>query len=272
MAFERDSMQNILLVALSVCLACSIVVSATAVLLKPQQIANREADRYKNILVAAGLYEEGETSSGDIEALFDRFEVRLVDLEEKRFLSESEIESRGIDMANYDQRKASKDPSLSKELSSAEDIASISRRARYAVAYLLRDGDELQKIVLPIHGYGLWSTMYGFIALEGDLDTVAGITFYEQQETAGLGGEVENPAWKAGWEGKDIYDDDHDVALRVIKGTVDPNAPNAKHQIDGLSGATLTSRGVDNLIHYWLGEDGFGPLLADMKSRTTGAI
>jgi len=268
-AYNKESMKNIVVVALSVCLLCAIVVSVAAVSLKPQRVANKHFDRNKNILIAAGLYEEGKTAGSDIDKLFQRFTIRVVDLEQKRLLSDAEVQELGIDPATYDQRQASKKPGLSTELSSQEDIASISRRARYSVAYLLKDDDgKLDRIVLPIHGYGLWSTLYGFLCLKGDLNTVYGITFYEQQETAGLGGEVENPAWKALWEGKHIYDDNHEVALRVIKGNVDPKSPDAIHQVDGLSGATLTSRGVQNLVHYWMGDGGFGPLLAKLERNT----
>jgi Na+-transporting NADH:ubiquinone oxidoreductase subunit C len=270
-AADKDSIKNIIVVALSVCFACAIVVSGAAVALRPMQAMNKEADRYKNILIAAGLYEQGQTQA-EITSEFERFRIRLVDLEQKRFLSEDEAAALGIDPATYDQRKASRDPALSTAVPDREDIASISRRARYATVYLLESGGEVDRIVLPIHGYGLWSTLYGFLALEADMNTVAGITFYEQQETAGLGGEVENPAWKAQWQGKKIFSDGHDVALRVIKGSVDPSASNAAHQVDGLSGATITSRGVQNLVAYWLGESGFGPVLAELKTDQTGAI
>ncbi len=264
---EKDSIKNVLVVALSVCLVCAVIVSAAAVLLKSQRLANKELDRNKNILIAAGLFEQGVTLEEEIVSLFGKFEIRVIDLEEQRLLSDSEVEQAGIDVLKYDQRKAAKNPELSIELSSAEDIASINRRARYSIVYLLRKDGKLDRIVLPIHGYGLWSTLYGFIALRGDGNTVSGITFYEQQETAGLGGEVDNPAWKALWPGKQIYDADHKVALKVIKGTVDKRSPNAKHQVDGLSGATITSRGVQNLIRYWLGDSAFGPVLLGLSGR-----
>lgn len=270
MAKNKDSISNILVVALCVCFACSIVVSAAAVLLKPQRIANKEADRNKNILQAAGLYEPGVTPISEIDELFASFTLRLVDLQEKKILDEAAIEQLGIDLRRYDQRKASKNPEISKNLETAEDIASISRRARYSVVYLLHDEQgQMDKVVLPVHGYGLWSIMYGFVSLEGDLNTVSGITFYEQGETAGLGGEVVNPIWRASWVGKQIYGADGDVELKVVKGRVDPTNARAVHQIDGLSGATLTSRGVENLIAYWLGDEGFGPVLNQLQS---GAI
>ncbi len=272
MAYNKDSMQNILVVAVGICLVASIVVSSTAVFLKPTRVANQEADRFKNILVAAGLYVEGQTPSGDVQEIFSQFEARLVDLEEHRILTAEQAAAEGIDVNSYNQRSAAKDPALSKSIPRQDDIASIGRRARYSVIYLLADENgRLDKVVLPVHGYGLWSTLYGFLALEEDLNTVVGITFYEQKETAGLGGEVDNPKWKALWQGKEIYDNG-EVALQVIKGVVEPGAHHAEHKIDGLSGATLTSVGVQNLVRYWLGDEGFGPVLKQLDTQLVGAI
>ena len=257
---NKDSMKNILVVSLLVCFACSVVVSSAAVFLKPQRVANKELDRNKNILEAAGLYDRQSGQTVDIAAEFEKFEIRVVDLQEKRVLSVLEASDLGIEAQTYDQRKAAKDPATSKALETKEDIASISRRARYSVLYLLREDGDIKTIVLPVHGYGLWSILYGFIALDGDMNTVSGITFYEHGETAGLGGEIDNPAWKAQWSGKTIYDDGG-VALRVIKGAASAESAKFNYQVDGLSGATLTSRGVENLVGYWLGDDGFGPIL-----------
>ncbi len=262
MSDGKDSMRSIITVAVSVCFVCAVFVSATSVSLKPQQRINKELDRNKNVLVAAGLFEEDVTSLSEIPQLFERIETRVVDFQEGRVLSEEEAAAVGIDPARYDQRKAAKDAALSIELTDSQDVASISRRARYSVVYLLRDDSGIEKIVLPVHGYGLWSVMYGFLALESDGSTVGGITFYDQKETAGLGGEVENPAWKAGWRGKQVFDDAGDIALRVVKGKA---MQGSAHDIDGLSGATLTSRGVQNLVAFWMGDDGFGPVLEVLK-------
>ena len=264
---NKDSMSNILIVAVSVCLVCSIVVSGAAVSLKPTRVANKALDKDKNILMAAGLFKQGETSVTDIDSLFEEFEVRLVDLRNQRLLSTSEALDLGIDPNTFDQRKAAKDPSLSVALGPGEDMAGIARRSHYSVAYLLRENGDISKIVLPIHGYGLWSIMYGYIAVEGDGQTVAGITFHDQQETAGLGGEVANPVWTASWRGKKIYDEDGDVLLNVKKGAVLPESPTAMYEIDGLSGATLTSRGVGNTIAYWMGDGNYGPILKDLDNQ-----
>ena len=267
--FNKDSIQNVIVIALVVCLFCAIVVAGSAVALKERRVENKALDKSKNVLIAAGLFEEGVTKVEDINSLFARFEPRVVDLRTKQLLSEAEVatveQQLEISFLDYDQRKAAKDPALSSALTDLEDIASINRREHYSLIYLLRSESGIDRIVLPVHGYGLWSTLYGFLALEADGNTVSGITFYEHAETAGLGGEVDNPAWKAKWPGKQIYADHGGVAMRVIKGAVDPSAAESVHQVDGLSGATLTSNGVSNMIAYWLGDDGYGPVLGSIS-------
>ena len=129
--------------------------------------------------------------------------------------------------------------------------------------YLVRDKDDkISRIVVPIHGYGLWSTMYAFLALESDADTVAGISYYQQAETPGLGGEVENPRWAAQWEGKEIYGEDGDVAFRLVRGGA---SPDDKYGVDALSGATLTSKGVTNSVRYWLSNSAYRGYLEKVR-------
>ena len=140
--------------------------------------------------------------------------------------------------------------------------------SQYRLRLLTKDDNgELSKIILPIHGYGLWSTLYGFLALEPDVNTIAGLGFYEHAETPGLGGEVDNPKWKGIWPGKKLFDEDGELAISVIKGTVDSGAAGAQHKVDGLAGATLTTNGLHNLVRFWMGENGFGPYLSAMKAQ-----
>jgi Na+-transporting NADH:ubiquinone oxidoreductase subunit C len=252
---SNDSISKTLIVAFSLCIVCAVFVSSAAVLLKPAQEINKTLDRKRNILAAAGMLEEGRS----VEEQFAKVTTRVVDLRTGKFTDD-------VDPAKYDQRKAAKDPSESTALTAEQDQAKISRRANYALVYVVEDSaGKLDKIILPIHGYGLWSTLYGFIALEDDANTVAGLGFYEHGETPGLGGEVDNPRWKGMWPGKKVYRDD-DVAIKLIKGSVDPNSPNADWQVDGLAGATLTSTGVTHLVQFWLGENGFEPFLENLKS------
>jgi Na+-transporting NADH:ubiquinone oxidoreductase subunit C len=237
-----------------VCLACSIVVSAAAVFLRPQQQINKQLDIQKNILQVAGLLDDD-----DIQALYKKHvEVRIVDLETGEFTD-------AIDPATYNARDAARNPATSIALGE-QDIAGIKRRARYASVYLIKDNGETKYLVLPVHGYGLWSTLYGFIALKNDYNTVYGIGFYAHAETPGLGGEVDNPNWKALWQGKKIFDDG-EPTLALVKGHVTPETPDAEHKIDALAGATLTTRGVENMVRFWFGEQGYQPFLNNLKSQ-----
>lgn len=252
---SNDSISKTLIVAFSLCIVCSVVVSTAAVVLKPAQEINKTLDRKRNILAAAGMLDEERS----IEEQFARVTTRVVDLRSGRF-------SDDVDPQAYDQRKAAKEPATSIELGAAEDLAKISRREHYSLVYLVEDANgNIDKIILPVHGYGLWSTLYGFVALEADANTVAGLGFYEHGETPGLGGEVDNPRWKAFWPGKQVYRDG-EVRIGLIKGSVDPANANARWQVDGLAGATLTSKGVTNLVQYWLGDQGFQPFLDNLKA------
>ncbi|MBB3168506.1 Na(+)-translocating NADH-quinone reductase subunit C [Simiduia aestuariiviva] len=248
---NNDTIKKTIIVALSLCIVCSVVVSTAAVLLKPMQIENKELDFKRNILMAAGLMEDGKT----VDELFAQINTRMVDLNTGKFTDAVKAES-------YDQRKASKDPKRSTELSAQEDVAKIGRREDIAKVYLLKKDGVIEKVILPIKGYGLWSTLYGFIALESDFNTVVGLGFYEHGETPGLGGEVDNPKWKAYWVGKEVYANG-DVAIDVVKGSAPAGD---KHKVDGLSGATLTSVGVENLVKFWMGENGYANFLDNLKN------
>lgn len=254
---QRDSVSWTLIFATGLCVICSLMVSSAAVALRTQQDQNKELDRKQNILRAAGLLENG--ADADIDELFEKIETKIVDLETGEYVTD-------ISPDQFDQRKAAADPQRSVDIPAGQDVAGIKRREKRSAVYLVRENGKLKTLVLPVYTKGLWSTMYGFLALESDLDTVKGLGFYEHGETPGLGGEVDNPNWKELWVGKEVFDESGEIALRVIKGTVNPDSPDASHQVDGLSGATITSRGVTNLLDYWLGAGGFGPYLSKLKA------
>ncbi|MEM9397450.1 MAG: Na(+)-translocating NADH-quinone reductase subunit C [Pseudomonadota bacterium] len=248
-----ESFGKVLRVAFALCVVCSVIVSTAAVMLKPAQEANKSLDKKRNILQAAGMLQQDV----DIDTQYQAVEERYVDLRSGRF---TEVES------GYVQREAAKDPGRSRDIATADDIAKVGRQANVAQVYLVRDdAGDVKRIILPVHGYGLWSTLYGFLALESDGNTVAGLGFYEHGETPGLGGEVDNPRWKAMWPGKKVYKDG-EVELALLKGAVDPQSASADWQVDGLSGATLTSRGVSNLLSFWMGEQGFAPFLNNLRN------
>ena len=256
---SNDGTSKTLVVALALCIVCSVIVSAAVVILQPIQEVNKTLDRKRNILAAAGMLEKNATAA-DINQQFSDIDTRVVDLSTGKFADDA------VDLARYDPLKASKDPDLSEALTTKQDLAKISRREQYAVVYLVQNPQgNIEKLILPIRGYGLWSTLYGFIALESDGNTIAGLGFYEHGETPGLGGEIDNPRWKAFWPGKQVYRDG-EVEIGLVKGTVDVAAVDAPWEVDGLAGATLTSKGVTNLVHFWLGKNGFEPFLNNLRA------
>ncbi|KJY82277.1 Na(+)-translocating NADH-quinone reductase subunit C [Vibrio galatheae] len=251
MASNNDSIKKTLGVVIGLSLVCSIIVSTAAVGLRDKQKANAVLDKQTKIVEVAGI----ETQGKKVPELFAEFiEPRLVNFETGEFVDGN--------AATYDQRKAAKNPAESIKLSAEDDKAKIIRRANVGTVYLVKQDSAISKIILPVHGNGLWSMMYAFVAVETDGNTVSGITYYEQGETPGLGGEVENPAWRDQFVGKKLFDENHKPAIKVVKG----GAPaGSEHGVDGLSGATLTSNGVQHTFDFWLGDMGFGPFLAKVR-------
>ncbi|MEL7092352.1 MAG: Na(+)-translocating NADH-quinone reductase subunit C [Pseudomonadota bacterium] len=246
-----DSVPKTIFVAVAVCLVASMVVSAAAVALRPLQSVNALKDKQINILQVAGIYEPGV----DVLEAFGAFEPRVLDLNTGTFTDQ-------FDPANFDDRAAADDPATSVALE--DDPAGIGRQSMFVTVYLLRDdAGDVDKVILPIHGYGLWSTLYGFIALEENGNDIFGLQFYEHAETPGLGAEVDNPRWKAQWSGKRLEDDSGTLQITVAK-TAPPAGDD--YHIDALAGATLTSVGVDNLVKFWMGERGYGPFLDNLKA------
>lgn len=177
MAQNNDSIGKTFTVIGGLCLVCSILVSGAAVGLRPLQDAAKARDRQVNILTVAGLPTDSIAKTYQ-----QHIEARLVDLDSGRFVEAEDADS-------YDLRRASKDPATSIALSPEDDVAGIRRRAKLAPVYLSRDEQgQVQSVILPIYGQGLWSTMYAFIAVDTDGNTVKGLTYYDHGETPGLGG------------------------------------------------------------------------------------
>jgi len=251
LALPADSVPKTIFIAVTLCLVASMAVSAVAVSLRPAQEVNKLRDKQVNILQVAGVYEKG----GDVTAAFQAFEQRILNVETGEFTDE-------FDLATFEDRAVADDPATSIELDN--DPASIGRRGNFVTVYILRDeAGGVDKVVLPIHGYGLWSTLYGFIALEENGNDVFGLQFYEHGETPGLGAEVDNPKWKALWNGKRLRDEDGDLAITVAK-SMPPEGED--YYVEGLSGATLTSNGVDSLVKFWMGETGYEPFLQRLRA------
>ncbi|MGR3814205.1 MAG: Na(+)-translocating NADH-quinone reductase subunit C [Cognatishimia activa] len=251
LALPPDSVPKTIFIAVSVCLVASMIVSAAAVALRPTQAVNALKDKQINILQVAGIYDPNK----DVLESFAAFEPQILELATGEFTDQ-------FDIATFDDRDAADDPATSVELD--DDPAGIGRQGKFVTVYLLRDdAGEIDKVILPLHGYGLWSTLYGFIALEENGNDIFGLQFYEHAETPGLGAEVDNPRWKALWNGKKLADESGELQISVTKAVP---AAGADYHIDALAGATLTTVGVHNLVNFWMGETGYQPFLDNLKA------
>jgi Na+-transporting NADH:ubiquinone oxidoreductase subunit C len=264
---QRDSIQNTFVVSIVLCIVCSLLVSTAAVALKETQSKNKLLDRQRNIIEAAKLVEDPKRlKAQEIIDLFSdgSIEAKVVDLQTGEYVVDKEVAN---DL--FDERKAAKDEKLNTDIRTTGSGIGITKREKFTRVYLVKDKQgKLDQVVLPVYGKGLWSTMYGFVALKSDLKTVNGLTYYEHGETPGLGGEVDNPKWKKQWQGKQIWQgdiDDSTLVIGVAKG-ITPSE-HAAYMVDGLSGASITSRGVENMMKYWFSSDAFGPYLKKLASQ-----
>ncbi len=268
---ERESITNTIIVAGGVCLVCATLVSVAAVGLRDAQTYNKLLDKKRNILLAA--FGEKRTrmmlETASVSEIFNkRFIDRIIDLE-----TGQDVTNEYPNPGEFDQVDAAEsgDPQLSDRLK--DDPATIKTREKRSHVYIVKtsESDETPLMyVFPIRGKGLWSILKGFIALDADLQTIRGITYYEHAETPGLGGEVDDPEWKSHWVGsegewvdKRLFDENGDVAIKLVK----TDWKNDPHQIDALSGATITGRGVEKMLKFWMGEQGFGPFLQTLEPR-----
>ena len=252
---NKDSIKNILMIGIGLCLVCAAVISIIAVGLKELQKNNAILDQQKKIVAAADLQE----FYGSNEVAFDSIEEIIIDIEEGLITNDS--------TEKYDLSKELRDPSRHIVLSSIEDIATIKKRENFSKIFLEYREGQLNTVILPVRGYGLWGILYGYLAISSDLNTIVGLEFYEHKETPGLGAEVDNPKWKALWRGKKIYDENGEILIKVVKGKVDNSNEMSTYEVDGLSGATLTSNGVSNLLAYWLSDSGFKKFLNNLKQE-----
>jgi Na+-transporting NADH:ubiquinone oxidoreductase subunit C len=263
-SFDKESLGFTVFISVAVCLVCSVFVSAANVLLKPTHAVNKELDQKANILRAAGMLPPGSDTAADgrgINELFQDFTVRAVNLDTGEYVED-------VDLKTYDAVRMSKDSKNSRALSSEEDTVTIRRRENIGLVYLKQNGDELEKLVLPVRGYGLWGTLFGYLALDSDLNTVSGLGFYDHKETPGLGGEVDNPVWKNKWKGIRIFNDEGTPSIRLVKTPSPADSPQKIHEVDALSGSTFTTRGVQNLVNFWTGDLGYGHLIDKLKAQS----
>ncbi|MBB02628.1 MAG: Na(+)-translocating NADH-quinone reductase subunit C [Rubinisphaera brasiliensis] len=263
--FQRDTIGGTFAIAAVLCVVCSVVVSATAVGLRPIKNKNEKLSFQREVLTVAGLYNKDENKPGEIPELFKSVDPVLVNIDDAKVADTDKV---SVD--TFDLKAVSVDPDTSMDIPDPMNLAGINRREKYTMVYIVKKDDgSLDQIILPVRGKGLWSTMWGLLSLDSDGETVRGLTFYQDGETPGLGGEINNPKWKATWSNpecpKVLYDEKGNVAISFVKGAVTCDTENSEHKFEALAGATITTRGVENMLKYWMGDHGYGPLLEKVK-------
>lgn len=258
LTLDKDSPLRALLVVLVTAVVCSSIVSASVVLLRPVQLNNKLLEQSQNIMRLSGQLPDQEPDDETVLELFKSLDARVVDVDETSLETE-------FDPYTFDERKAAGDPELSVAIPSGEDVASLGRRSRFKTVYLVWEDGTLERVILPIRGAGMWSMIYGYLALESDFNTIAGATFYEQNETPGLGDQITQDYWLNQWTGKQLFDPAGEMLFHVAEGPVTPDSAAADFQVDALTGATVTANAVTALVQYWLGPNGYGPLLRTMR-------
>jgi len=255
MAFNKDSVAGTFLFTIVLCLVCSFMITGTAGVLKERKLAKQRNELMQNVLLAANI----PSDNSNFKTLFStRVTPILVTLADGQTVPQD-------DLLDYDERMAAINPEHSSKI--AKDTARIKTRANQIRIFRVHDAQgQLQSWVLPIYGKGLWSIIYGFIGLQPDLNTIEGVVFYEHGETPGIGDFINHEDWRQKWHGKQLFDADGKVALKIIKGGAKPGDVNG---IDGVSGATRTGAGVQNMISFWFGDEGFAPLLTKLKAMET---
>ena len=161
MSSNKESTARTLIVALVVSLVAAVFVAGSAIYLKTPQEQNRLLDKQRSILAIAGLG-GADLSGGQVRNMFQRrIKAQVIDL------ATGEVDA-SLDPNIFEPLKAAKDPKTSETLAGDQDIAGIKRRERYTIVYRLEKDDgsgQLEALILPVRGYGLWSTLYGFLAL-----------------------------------------------------------------------------------------------------------
>ncbi|MDT8319308.1 MAG: Na(+)-translocating NADH-quinone reductase subunit C [Xanthomonadales bacterium] len=256
---NRDSPSKAVMVVLIVAVVSSALVAGVVTVLRPIQLENQLLERARHVLQLTGLIAQGELPGEDrMLELYRRLDIRMVDLRGGSFEAD-------MDPASFDARRAANDPERSVAIPPEQDRAGLGRRSRYARVFLVWEGDELQRVILPIHGAGMWSTIYGYLALEPDLNTIAGVTFYEQNETPGIGDRILQPAWRAQWEGRKLFDPRGEFRFDAGPGRIEPGTEAARYKVDALTGATVTVDAVIAMMHYWMGPHGYQPLIERLR-------
>ncbi len=252
---DKNSVFGTFVIITSFCLVCSVLVSSAVVVLDPLKAEAVANDRKINILRVSGFEQEGSVSSSYAKHIGSR----LINVATGEFADEG-MDPEVVDGYNF--ASLAKQPDTSEPVAPEQDLGGIRSRSKLMPVYFsFGDDGKIVRVILPFYGQALWSTVYGYMAVGTDGNTINGLTFYSHGETPGLGGEIDNPRWQALWVDKKFTNEKGEYQVQITKNPVNPQG-----DIDSLSGATLTSRGVDNAVRYWFA-DAYRPFLDKLRDQ-----
>lgn len=248
LALPNESRTKTVLVAFLVSAVCAALVSGATVVLRPIQAANRAAEEQARIeaLVQGipGMAALLEQSGGALSTV-------VIDLETGR--AARDVTPQTLDATLND-------PANWSAIEAGQDLAGLGQRPDFAQIFLLRDDDQVSLALLPMSGRGYGGRIDALLAIRGDTNTIAGIAITGHSETPGLGGRIEEASWQAGFPGTELRDESGEMRFRVARGPA-----SGVHEVDGITGATRTGRGVTHMVRFWLGPAGYGPLLQAIR-------
>jgi Na+-transporting NADH:ubiquinone oxidoreductase subunit C len=244
LALPNTSRTKTIVVAFLVSAICAVLVSGATVLLRPIQTANRAAEEQAQI---ADLVQGIPGMSALLEQAGGTLSTVVIDLESGRAatdISTETLETALADQANWT------------ALEAGSDLAGLGYRPNYAQIFLLRDGDTVLSALLPVAGQGYGGRIDAIVAVHGDMNTIAGIAITQHSETPGLGARIKDRSWQDSFPGTLIRDASGQVRFNVARAT-----SSTDYEVDGITGATRTGNGITNMMRFWLGPDGYGPLI-----------
>ena len=244
---DKNSNSYVIVFAAVVCIVLATGLAATFHGLKARIDKNTLFDKQRNVLIACGLYdpEKGARPQAELEKMFqDKVEIQVLEF------TRTQVTEPFRERGEKKSRQVAQITETNKTDIALLDLPKVrlAEPERLLGEIYIADDSGKKVYCIPISGYGLWSTLYGFLALEEDKNTVRGITFYKHAETPGLGGDVDKAWWQAAWKGKKTHDDTGKlVGIRVLKGKGNTFAADG-HDVDGISGATITCNGVTKFV------------------------
>lgn len=255
MALKKDSVMGTMVFIVTLSLLCSFMITGTAELLKERKLVKKRDELKRYVLMAADVDISGDK---DFRAIFEKSVTPiLIDIESGAIEPKERIE-----VMDFDERMAAINPEKSRK--PKKDTARIRSRAdEVRVFKVFDDQGQLSSVVMPIYGKGLWSIIYGYVALKPDFNTIENIVIYEHGETPGIGDFLNDPEWTDKFRDKLVFDEAGKVALKVVKGGAKEGDVSG---VDAVSGATMTGRGVQRSIQFWFGEEGFKTFLDKLKA------